>query len=290
LALRGCFILGTLEPITIRGYLFALTKNRLVRQPLTLTSVLAALLAVFPAWGLDPRKALTQYTLDRWDSSDGLIEESLNAITQSPDGYLWLASADGLVRFDGIRFTTYRMEGKVPRNNSVRAIAWAADGSMRVAARDGRIFEVLRNRLGTYANPVFQPVFASPGQSLVQSQGMVKGPGGLYLTMPTGAYRVLEGKPGQLEEVQLDGIPAARVFASNLQELWIADRTGRIFLRDGSGTRETASSPDIAGERPTALLVDRSRRIWVGSHDGISLFAAGKWTRLRAPGVGGERK
>jgi signal transduction histidine kinase/ligand-binding sensor domain-containing protein len=48
-----------------------------------------------------------QYRFDNWTTKDGLPQNTVAAITQTPDGYLWLATADGLVRFDGVRFTVF---------------------------------------------------------------------------------------------------------------------------------------------------------------------------------------
>ena len=43
--------------------------------------------------------------IDKWSVQDGLPSGRINSIVQTPDGYLWLASPAGLVRFDGIRFS-----------------------------------------------------------------------------------------------------------------------------------------------------------------------------------------
>lgn len=67
------------------------------------TGLLAGALAP-PVLGLDPSRQLTQYRLRTWSLDDGLPQSTVAAITQTPDGYLWLATLDGLVRFDGFRF------------------------------------------------------------------------------------------------------------------------------------------------------------------------------------------
>jgi ligand-binding sensor domain-containing protein len=54
--------------------------------------------------------AVGQYHIDSWTTDSGLPHDSVRVIVQSRDGYLWLATADGLVRFDGVRFTVYSRE------------------------------------------------------------------------------------------------------------------------------------------------------------------------------------
>src|SRR5690348_965736 len=54
--------------------------------------------------------AFAQYHIDSWTTDSGLPHNSVRAILRTRDGYLWLATADGLVRFDGVRFTTFNRE------------------------------------------------------------------------------------------------------------------------------------------------------------------------------------
>jgi signal transduction histidine kinase/ligand-binding sensor domain-containing protein len=56
---------------------------------------------------LDPSKALTQYAKQVWKSDSGLPQGSVLALAQTADGYLWLGTEEGLVRFDGVQFTVF---------------------------------------------------------------------------------------------------------------------------------------------------------------------------------------
>src|SRR5262245_15664084 len=59
------------------------------------------------ALALDPHKNLTQYVHSVWQTEQGLAQHSVETIAQTPDGYLWLGTQDGLVRFDGAQFTVF---------------------------------------------------------------------------------------------------------------------------------------------------------------------------------------
>jgi len=63
----------------------------------------ALLLVVFSCEFL----ARAQYGFDHWTVQDGLPQDIIRGISQTPDGYLWIATLDGLVRFDGVRFTIF---------------------------------------------------------------------------------------------------------------------------------------------------------------------------------------
>ncbi|MFI5179397.1 MAG: two-component regulator propeller domain-containing protein, partial [Vicinamibacterales bacterium] len=58
------------------------------------------LVAAGPALALPPGKALTQLAHDVWQTELGLTQNYINYIVQTRDGYLWLGTEEGLVRFD----------------------------------------------------------------------------------------------------------------------------------------------------------------------------------------------
>jgi ligand-binding sensor domain-containing protein len=61
------------------------------------------------ACSLRPQAAsiLPSYRLDYWTTANGLPSNTISALHQTRDGYLWLATDNGLARFDGIRFTSF---------------------------------------------------------------------------------------------------------------------------------------------------------------------------------------
>jgi signal transduction histidine kinase/ligand-binding sensor domain-containing protein len=56
------------------------------------------------AKALNPNQKTAQYSLTQWGHRDGLPSTAIYAIAQTPDGFLWLGTSDGLIRFDGLRF------------------------------------------------------------------------------------------------------------------------------------------------------------------------------------------
>ena len=55
------------------------------------------------ALALDPARALTQYQTRHWGPDEGMPCNNVLAVVQTADGYLWLGTEEGLVRFDGVR-------------------------------------------------------------------------------------------------------------------------------------------------------------------------------------------
>ena len=68
----------------------------------------------------------TPYTIDVWETDDGLPQNSVISMAQTRDGYLWLGTLNGLVRFDGIRFTVFD-ENNTPELNSSRIVSLFED-------------------------------------------------------------------------------------------------------------------------------------------------------------------
>ena len=56
---------------------------------------------------LEPHKKITQYIFDSWKSQYGLPQISIKSILQTSDNYIWLGTPEGLLRFDGVRFTIF---------------------------------------------------------------------------------------------------------------------------------------------------------------------------------------
>src|SRR5947208_15743427 len=110
--------------------------SRALLVPIVIVS-LALCWSAQPARALDPSKSLTQYARTAWTEEHGLPQDTIRAITQTSDGYLWLGTDEGLARFDGYEFVTFsRDHGDLP-SNSIVALAAGLDGSLWIGTRSG---------------------------------------------------------------------------------------------------------------------------------------------------------
>ncbi|MGH9834601.1 MAG: ligand-binding sensor domain-containing protein [Blastocatellia bacterium] len=94
--------------------------------------------------------AQAQYRFDHWTADTGLPQNSVRAILQTRDGYLWVATLDGMARFDGVRFTIFD-KSNTPGINSNRFIALYEDGAgdLWMGTEDGG---VTRRREGKFTS------------------------------------------------------------------------------------------------------------------------------------------
>src|SRR5215470_3686301 len=126
-----------------------------------LVCTIAVCLAASSAGALDSRKAITQYAHQAWKTDQGLPQNSIQAILQTRDGYLWLGTERGLVRFDGVQFTVLD-KGNAPglRSSNTQALLQDRDGNLWVGTwgglhryHDGR-FEAFTTKEGLSNNRV----------------------------------------------------------------------------------------------------------------------------------------
>src|SRR3954468_6139239 len=109
---------------------------RLTRYRAPLLSVL--LLWTSSAFAIDPTLSLGQNVVRTWGVDQGLPQGTVYALTQTNDGYVWAATQEGFVRFDGTEFVTYD-KASTPQihNNMTYALLAARDGSLYAGTNGG---------------------------------------------------------------------------------------------------------------------------------------------------------
>ncbi|MEZ5347534.1 MAG: diguanylate cyclase [Pyrinomonadaceae bacterium] len=106
---------------------------------------------LFFCFGTGLQKVAAQYHFDSWTTDNGLPQNGVREITQTPDGYLWFTTFDGLVRFDGVRFTTFakgNTNGII--NNRFTSIASSKDGTIYASTREDGVLTVMKD--GTFTS------------------------------------------------------------------------------------------------------------------------------------------
>ena len=96
-----------------------------------------ALLCV-AAFGLNPDRLMSQYAHSAWRTSDGFFNSAPTSVTQTSDGYVWIGTQNGLVRFDGVRFVSWTPPaGKQLPSAYVSCLLSARDGSLWIGTTKG---------------------------------------------------------------------------------------------------------------------------------------------------------
>lgn len=110
------------------------------------SSLEAALVLSWIGWVAVPHAATqeaaetqpNEFTIKTWQTEDGLPQNTVSSITQTQDGYLWLGTFNGLVRFDGVKFTTFTAANTSGmRNDNINVLYEDTDGRLWIGSEGG---------------------------------------------------------------------------------------------------------------------------------------------------------
>jgi len=263
---------------------------------------LLILVAAPSLFALNPNLSLGQYLHTSWTQEEGSALPPINALAQTEDGYLWLGTDKGLLRFDGMRFTEWSpIAGPALANSTIGWLRPASAGGLWVGTPSGlsrvdrdraipypalgkapcpMIAWVLEDRLrGLWlvnrCPAVYTLALLSPDGSL-QTFGirdglpdqplhaLVPGPQGtLSIVTPNS---VCQWSPGHTAMCSKGPAPDLSAIAAigDGQVLMADGKTGRIF-RFSNG-RAVSAGPHIPdAEFSKAMLYDRDGNIWIGT-------------------------
>ncbi len=246
--------------------------NRVTRNLLHLVLSALALRQVALA-NLDPHLAITQYTQDVWGTESGLPQATILGIAQTADGYLWLASEEGLVRFDGVRFAVFDKENTPQlQANDVRALLvdrkdnlWiGTNGGGLTRYKDG-LFTTFTARDGLVNDAILSLHEDAHGALWIGTDG-----GGMS-RYANGAFQTFTTK---------DGLPDDVVFAicsGPDGSLWLGTHAGLARLKNDKfsvyTTKDGLGKDDIR-----AVYADRHGDVWVGTNGaGLSRLLEGRF-------------
>ncbi len=95
--------------------------------------------------------AHAQYRFDHWTTDNGLPQNSVHGTLQTRDGYMWFTTFDGLVRFDGLRFTVFNKSNSPGlASNQFGTVYEDRFGDLWATLNTGGIARMHRGRFTTY--------------------------------------------------------------------------------------------------------------------------------------------
>ena len=270
-----------------------------------------------PAEALDPDRAPTQYLVDQWNTRHGLPKNTVQAIAQTPDGFLWVGTEGGLVRFDGVGFVPFAPpEAPTLRRASVYALFVSTDGGLWIGTGDGvvlcyragvtrvlrsadprRVPTVIRafiqDSAGTVWVGAWEGIFRVDGDALtplaVDTWGVfhlaIDDEGTLWAGARNGLIRIEDGQARFFDRDH--GLPGTAVHGLRPGRdggLWVGV-TGSL-VRERHGHFEARGVPrPVPGPAIRALLEDREGNLWVGGWGGLARLSARGFDAMpRRPG------
>ena len=114
--------------------------------------LLAVCLLAAPAYAQELEDNSTSYVATIYNERNGLPTGEANAILQTSDGYIWVGSYGGLIRYDGSSFRNYSTEGKLP-SASVRSLFEDSEGTLWIGTNDAGVFYMENDEIIPVENP-----------------------------------------------------------------------------------------------------------------------------------------
>ena len=273
-----------------------------------------------PVRALEPTTPLANYGRQLWGMENGLPQNTVQALAQTKDGFVWLGTEVGLVRFDGNSFAFFD-KNSTPAlpGNDVRCLLETRDGALWIGTseglarwksgevtafttKDGLPGNVVRALNLDYGGGLW--VWMDGGLAKLKGERFVfggdwlpsdaitavtaHGESGFWIeTVNDEAVRGNEGKTRVAAQVMLHKEEfefLARlpgpVSAVSSKNMLVVGR-GDIVLGPWEGVLTSlAVGHDLPGTRIQTLFADREGSLWIGTNGGLSRWTLGKLERL----------
>ena len=256
--------------------------------------VLAGL--VIDARALDPNRLPSQYVREQWTTETRFPGGAVNSIAQTADGYLWIGTERGLIRFDGFSFRPVSFTSIATASNvSILQLLTDAGGKLwirpqgddLVRQKDGK-FEIVRygpnaitavskdNNGGVLVSDIEQGTFRFMADG-VQKLGPASPPvislaetadGEIWIgTLGDGLFLLRGGRAMQVTA----GLPDRKInclLPLGSDELWVGTDTG-LYRGNGKDFRRIELPSFLGNVQVLSILRDRDSNIWVGTTRGL---------------------
>jgi len=281
-------------------------KRERPRWPLKLLlAVLTMVCFAASANALSSNKAISEFIRDRWDAGAGFPGGRVNAFAQTPDGYLWIATEKGLVRFDGLNFVLIEhSESTTVPFGPVLGLALDANGSLWIRLQGPTL--LVRDRSGAFrsvtsdSSQVESDITAmctgKNGELLITglTKGILRDRNGKFVTsatrdeLPTHVISMIEladgvdwlgtreqglySLNGQRVSRFVGELPDRKVNALltlNGRDLWIGTDKGLVRW-DRRGLSQVSSSQALQNVEIVTMARDRESNVWIGSSNGLA--------------------
>lgn len=212
---------------------------------------------------MDPSRAMSQYIHDHWGPDQGLPRGPIYAITQTPDGYLWIGTQAGLVRFDGWNFLLVNDSSHNFQITNVLGLAPASDGSLWVRLQGATLLR--------YRDGVFQ---RAPSTGSAASITAMASTAAGDLLIANGAGAVLEEHHGKFRVLtsgsSLADSPVLSLAQTSNGDLWLGTRDAGLFHVPTGAAALLRTS--LSNAKINCLLPDGSGHVWIGTDNGVAYW------------------
>jgi ligand-binding sensor domain-containing protein len=234
-----------------------------------LCAAVAAVVCAGGAAALAPDRTIAQYIHRTWTDLDGLPSSLARGLAQTPDGYLWVGTTEGLARFDGFRFVVYnRANTPEFRENEIRGVfvdsrgcLWVGFPATGVVRRCGGPWE----RLG--------PPDAFAGNDFAEDVRA-----NVHVSTDRGVLRFEDGGFRSVDP-SVESSPTTGLAADQAGRIWYASHRGALSYLDDGGAPHAVPLPGPL-DTPITLAFPAPGELLLGTFDGLYRWRGGRLDRI----------
>jgi signal transduction histidine kinase/ligand-binding sensor domain-containing protein len=225
----------------------------------------------------------TEFMVKAWSVADGLPHPSVTALAQTRDGYLWIGTLAGLVRFDGVRFKVFTPQNcpELPRSRIGRLFE-GADGTLFITTERG-------GGLVALCEGKFEQLLGSGNEQDEIVSTLNEASGNSLFVARSGAMWRWAG--GQLTAISTNRsfypVSPAHVCADDQGRVWMVsgvDKSRRLLRFDSGKVETVALQGALSESRPQAITKDASGQIWLGTSRGLAALHGDRFDPVELPG------
>ncbi|HEX5226809.1 MAG TPA: two-component regulator propeller domain-containing protein, partial [Bryobacteraceae bacterium] len=226
------------------------------------------------AYGMDPGRAMSQYARDSWGPDQDFPRGPVYAITQTPDGYLWIGAEAGLIRFDGWNFVLVTDRSRKLQISNVLGLEPAADGGLWVRTQSTALLHY-RDGVFTSVGTVESGTNITAMSRTAQGELIVAKAEGQTFAYRAGKFILLD--PGG----SLPRSPVLSLAQNRDGDLWMGTRDAGLFRVSADTTSSIRSG--LPDPKVNCVLPDGNRGLWVGTDAGIVRWDGAELTPAGLP-------
>jgi signal transduction histidine kinase/ligand-binding sensor domain-containing protein len=271
--------------------------------PRAMTCLAILLASCACAFALDPSLDISQYAHTSWKIRDGFPRGTIYAMTQMPDGYLWLGTEFGLYRFDGVRAVPWKPGSQTLPDAQIKALLLARDGTLWIGTgrglaswKDGKLTQypelvgrmvnaLLQDRQGAVWVGAGQPGslcairagkvdcvgaenFGAAAWDLYEDQK-----GDLWVSASTGVWRWDSVRP---DHYALPGVEFNGIIEGERGEMLFATNAGLKRLVGGRIQNYFLPGMPTTHFRPIKFFRSSDGSLWIGTFHSLLRFYRGR--------------
>lgn len=230
------------------------------------------------SYEFNPEKKLSRYVIENWTNADGLPSNSLLNIIQTSDGYIWVSSYNGLIRFDGLSFTIFNNSNTdVFDANGIGALAEDSKGVLWMTTQNSGLISYENKKFKTHK--VKDKIESLHRVIFIDSEDRI-----WSCSINGQLFYYQNDSYVYLKNINL---PRDAIYSNIAQApdeaIWIATEGKGIYRIKNNIVKNYTQYDGLASNWVSSLSFDEEDNLWIGTDRGVSVFKDGVFKTV--PGI-----